>query len=383
MDVARYLAAAGDAPGPALIFDLGVIATRMEAARAVARAAGVGLLFAAKSFPVAEVLALATARLDGLDLAGPEEQVAAMTAAPTAVSVTYPGGVDAATIAALAQRHRVTVVCETAAQVATAAALAGVRIAVRLSASALLDEDAPGGVRDADGGHASRFGAAPAELAAVIAAGGGRVRGLHVHGGPLATAPARLARLAAAAVAAAAAVDLPLEHLDLGGSLHGFALTTPAAGTATLAAGLAAARAAVPAAVELVFEPGRLYTERAGFAAGTVVAARALAGRAARVLDLSRLCHLRWSTPRLCAPAPRPGERAALVLLGATCCEDDVIAEALVRPGEIPAVGDRVLLAGINGYAAAWNRGFAGVPAARLVLVGPGGAAGRGRRGMR
>ena len=99
------------------------------------------------------------------------------------------------------------------------------------------------------------------------------------------------------------------------------------------------------------------------------LAARTIAGRAVRVLSLSRLCHLRWSSPRLVAPPPRAGHGTALSLLGATCCEDDVIADAQVPPDAVPAVGDRVVLAAVSGYAAAWNRGFAGVPAARVLVV--------------
>ncbi|HVV88275.1 MAG TPA: hypothetical protein VHE35_34775, partial [Kofleriaceae bacterium] len=97
--------------------------------------------------------------------------------------------------------------------------------------------------------------------------------------------------------------------------------------------------------------------------------ARTVAGREVRVLSLSRLCHLRWSSPRLVAPPPPPGGGAAVSLLGATCCEDDVIADARVPADAVPAIGDRVVLAAVSGYAAAWNRAFAGIPAARVVLV--------------
>lgn len=368
--IARALA--GLADGPTLLFDREVIAGRMARARAIAQAAGVQVLFAAKSCPLPEVLALAGATLDGLDLAGPEEQAALVAAPPTTISVTWPGDVDPAALAALAARHRVIAVCETAAQLAAATTVPAVELAVRLSVSALLDEDMPGGLRvepAAGGGHASRFGVDPAELPALVALAGSRLRALHLHGGPLTSSPTRLARLAAAAVAAAAAADLPLARLDLGGSLHGFALDAPTAGQATLAAALAAARAVVPANVELAIEPGRLLVDGAGFAAGQVLAARTIADRAVRVLSLSRLCHLRWSSPRLVAPPPMPGQATALTLLGATCCEDDVIADARVAPDDVPALGARVVLAAVSGYAAAWNRGFAGVPAARILVV--------------
>ncbi len=351
--VARAVAALP--PGPALIYDLGVVRTRMVRAHAAAHAAGVELLYAVKAFPLPDAVALAVEHLDGLDVAGPEEQAAALALPSTTVSVTWPGEVDRAALAALAARHRVTVVCETRDQVAAATTVAGVAVAVRLAE-----------------GADSRFGVGADELRALAAAGDGRVRALHVHGGPLATSTATLAQRARRAYAAAADAGIALEQLDLGGSLQGFALEHATSGGATLADALRAARAEVPAAVRLLFEPGRLWTEGAGFASGRVLAAREVGGRPARVLELSRLCHLRWSTPRLVAPPPRPGEsRATVVLLGATCCEDDVIGDARVPPEHVGAlaVGARVIVAGVSGYAVGWNRAFAGVPAARVVTV--------------
>lgn len=368
---ARALDALDLREAPALVLDRDVLVARMQRLAAIARAARVQPLFAAKACPLPVVLELARAHLDGVDVAGPEEQAAVAGARPTTVSVTWPGDVDVARLAALAAGgHRVIVVCETAAALAAAAAVPTAILAVRLSVSELLDEDAPGGLRG-DRGHQSRFGVAPAELPALVAAAGPRLRALHLHGGPLATSPARLARLATAAVAAAGAAGLPLARLDLGGSLHGFALDGAAAsaGQATLADALAAARAAVPADVELAIEPGRLVVDGAGFAAGRVLAARTIGGRAARVLSLSRLCHLRWSSPRMVARPPRAGEAVALTLLGATCCEDDVIADARVPAHELPAVGARVVLAAVSGYAVAWNRGFAGIPPAQVVVT--------------
>ncbi len=357
-------------PGPALVFDLGIVRDRMDRARAAARAAGVELLHAVKAFPAPVAVELAATHLDGLDVAGPEEQAAALAVAPTTVSVTWPGDVDAAALTALAARHRVTAVCETAAQLATAAKVAGVTLAVRLAS-------------DAD----SRFGVAPEALREVVAVAAGRVRALHVHGGPLATSPGTIAARARRACDAADAAGLALAQLDLGGSLHGFAITSATSGQALVADAFAAARAVVPTGVRLLFEPGRLWTEGAGFAVGRVLAARRAGERELRVLELSRLCHLRWSTPRLVAPPPRPpggrrggaGEtgarpnhaRVAVTLLGATCCEDDVIGDAVVPPEHLAAldVGARVVLSGVTGYAVGWNRAFAGVPAAQVVTV--------------
>lgn len=352
---------------PVLLYDLRAIERRMIAGAAAARAAGVSVLAAMKALAVPELLALAAGRLDGFDLAGPEED----RAAPV-VSVTFPGGADAARLRGLVARcERVIVSCETAAQVAAAASVPGVEIALRVSTSAL-GEDAPGGVRDRGGGHASRFGVAVDELRGLAAIAPDRVRGLHLHGGPLAVTAARFAARAAAAMAAAEAAELAITRLDLGGSLHGFSLDEPTAGRARLADALAAARAAVPAAIELCIEPGRLWTEGCGYAAGRVLAVRRAAGHDARVLALSRLCHLRWSTPNLCAPPPPRDDRHPLVLLGATCCEDDVIGDAIVPAATAAALveGEVAIVAGVSGYAAAWNRGFGGVPAARVCCVG-------------
>ena len=241
-------------PGPALVFDLGIVRDRMDRARAAARAAGVELLHAVKAFPAPVAVELAATHLDGLDVAGPEEQAAALAVAPTTVSVTWPGDVDAAALTALAARHRVTAVCETAAQLATAAKVAGVTLAVRLAS-------------DAD----SRFGVAPEALREVVAVAAGRVRALHVHGGPLATSPGTIAARARRACDAADAAGLALAQLDLGGSLHGFAITSATSGQALVADAFAAARAVVPTGVRLLFEPGRLWTEGAGFAVGIAI----------------------------------------------------------------------------------------------------------------
>jgi diaminopimelate decarboxylase len=372
-------AAAALPPGPALVFDLGVMRERMERARDAARTNGVELLYAVKSFPQPEAIELAAKHLDGLDVAGPEEQAAALELAPTNLSVTWPGDLYLPTLTALASRHRVTAVCESLAQLQGAASIPGVTLALRLSSD---DE--------------SRFGIAPNALADMLrgleAPVRERIRALHMHGGPLATSPATVGGRARRACDAAAAAGIALEQLDLGGSLHGFAIAHATSGQSLLADALAAARAAVPRSVRLLFEPGRLWTEGAGFAVGHVLAGRdpmahvgttaddvSHVGRAndsrsrtTRVLDLSRLCHLRWSTPRLVAPPPKPNEpRVAVTLLGATCCEDDVIGDALVPPEHLPslAIGSRVILAGVTGYAAGWNRAFAGVPAARVLTV--------------
>lgn len=363
---AHVAAAAAAGTGPQLLYDRWAIAARLDAIAAIARRHGVVAVAAAKALPTDEVAALAAARLDGLDLAGPDED--RLAGGARALSLTYPGGVDAARLAALVGAgRRVIVTGESAAQLVAAAAVPGVELAARVSTSAL-GEAAPGGLRTVDG-HVSRFGLDRSELAALPAAVRDRVRGLHAHGGPLATSPSTLARRAAGLIELGAEAGLALERVDLGGGLHGFTLDAPTAGQFTLDAAVAAARAAVPSTIELWLEPGRLVCEGAGYAAATVLAARTVESLAVRVLELSRLCHLRWSTPRLCAPPPPAGAGQRVALVGATCCEDDVIADARVPSLAPLEPGQRAVLAEVSGYAATWNRGFAGVSAATVTLV--------------
>ncbi|MCW5806210.1 MAG: hypothetical protein KIT31_27845, partial [Deltaproteobacteria bacterium] len=58
---------------PALVFDLARIEANLRAFAAAARAHGITVLFAAKSFPHAAVRALAAELFDGFDAASPGE----------------------------------------------------------------------------------------------------------------------------------------------------------------------------------------------------------------------------------------------------------------------------------------------------------------------
>ncbi len=120
---------------------------------------------------------------------------------------------------------------------------------------------------------------------------------------------------------------------------------------------------------ELLIEPGRLFADGAGFACGHVAAARELDDRPLRVLDLSRACHLRWSQPALVAAAPAPGAGRAILWVGPTCYEEDVVGEWVADPRRFE-VGARVILRDVSGYALGWNSGFGGVPAASVIAVG-------------
>jgi 2-[(L-alanin-3-ylcarbamoyl)methyl]-2-hydroxybutanedioate decarboxylase len=351
---------------PSLVFDLARIDDNLAAIAGAARAAGITVLFAAKSFPHPAVRALAAARLDGFDVASPGElaDVAALAADRAQIlSVADPSG--RAIAAAAAWRGRLIVSCETVAQVAAAPPHA--EIAIRISASLTGRDPAIGAVLDGSGHRRSRFGldVDPARLRAAIAAlaraAGGRPLGLHMHHGPVAaTSSERFIATARAMLAAAEAAGVAPRFLDLGGAWHAIA---------DLPGTLSAIRAALPAALALILEPGRRIAEGAGFACGRVAVARELDDRGLCVLDVSRSCHLRWSQPALVAAPPRTGAGRATLFVGPTCYEDDVLGDWTVEPARFPA-GGRVVLRNVTGYAVGWNTGFGGVAPADVVIAG-------------
>lgn len=348
---------------PSLVFDLARIEANVRSLAEAARAAGVTALFAAKSFPRPEVRAIAARHLAGFDVASPGELAEVAAAGPVdVISVADPTGRAGAEISRDAAR-RVIVGCETVDQVRAAPAHA--EIAIRLSASLTGRDPAVGVVQDGSGHRRSRFGLdvgagrrrGIAELAELAGVAAGRPVGLHVHHGAVAaTAAERFIATARAALEVAAEAGVAVRFLDIGGAWHA-ARDLPGA--------LRELRAAVPAELELIIEPGRALADGAGFACGRVTAARELEDRPLRVVDLSRLCHLRWSHIELIGRSPQHAARSTL-FVGPTCFEDDALGEWTVEP---PPVGAGLAVRNVSGYAVAWNTGFGGVPPADVVMV--------------
>ena len=319
---------------PSLVFDLGVIDANARAIREAA--AGYTVLFAAKSFPDAQVRAACARWFDGFDVASVGE---AREVISRVVSVFDPTGAALAAVRA----ERVIASCETVEQVR--AAPADAEIAIRISLSVAGRDPAIGAVHDGER-RKSRFGVDTREqVAALYAAAAGRRVGLHVHHGPVAATSSE--RFLASARAALALADFEPAFVNLGGAWHA---------VADLPRALREVRAALSG--ELVIEPGRVLTNGAGFACGRIAAAR----DRLRVTELSRICHLRWSPVELVTAHPGRGE--SLVFVGPTCFEEDVLGEWVTE-----AADDRIVLRHVTGYAVAWNTGFGGVPPADVVLV--------------
>ncbi|HEY0190525.1 MAG TPA: hypothetical protein VGC42_05340 [Kofleriaceae bacterium] len=356
--IARAIAGAAR---PSLVFELARIDDNLRQFADAARAAGVTALFAAKSFPHPAVRALAAQRFAGFDVASAAEVRDAIAAGAGVLSVADP---SARAIAAVADwRGRLIASCETAAQVA--AAPPGAEIAIRISASIARRDPAVGAVLDGSGHRRSRFGLdiEPARLRAALGelarAAGDRPVGLHVHHGPVsATSADRFALTARAVLDAARDAGLAPRFLDLGGAWHAIG---------DLAACLAQLRAAVPE-LELLAEPGRRIADGAGYATGRVAVSRALDDRQLCVVELSRICHLRWSQPELVAAPPRTGLGVPTLVAGPTCYEDDVLGEWTVEADAL-AAGRRAVFRNVTGYAIGWNTGFAGIPPADVVVT--------------
>ncbi|MGE0548584.1 MAG: hypothetical protein AB7O24_24885 [Kofleriaceae bacterium] len=345
---------------PSLIFDLATIEANLAAIARAARNAGVTALFAAKSFPHPEVRAIAARELDGFDAASTAE-VIELPAAGT-LSIADPTG--RASAAAERWPHRLIVSCDTVEQVHAAPARAA--IAIRLSASLTGRDPAIGAVLDGSGHRRSRFGLDVASerrsqlIAAMARAAGDRPIGLHIHHGPVAaTSSERFSATARAAIAAASAAGVSPRFLNLGGAWHAIA---------DLRTTLAEVRSAIARDIEVLIEPGRLASEAAGFACGHVVVARELDDRPLRVVDVSRICHLRWSHIELVASAPHAGTGQRGLFVGPTCFEDDVLGDWTIAPDAFPP-GARVVVRNVCGYAVAWNTGFGGVAPADVVVV--------------
>jgi diaminopimelate decarboxylase len=343
---------------PALVFDLARIEANLAAAKAAADAHGITVLFAAKSFPRREVWELAAGIVDGFDVASQDEADA--VPAGGVVSIADPGGRAVLGPRASGLGRRTILSCETPAEVGR---VREAEIAIRLSASFGGRDPAIGAIGDGSGHRRSRFGLdvdperRRAGIEAIRRAAGDRPVGLHIHhGSVVVTSPERFAVTAREALDSAGFTPA---FINCGGALHALP---------DLGAAFAALRAAIPAGIEIVVEPGRLFCAGAGRAYGTVLAARDLDDRPLRVLDLSRICHLRWSQPTLVAtpPAPRAGRTIAWV--GPTCYEDDLLGEWIADPNRF-GVGAPVELGNITGYALAWNTGFGGVAPASVYVI--------------
>jgi diaminopimelate decarboxylase len=137
-------------------------------------------------------------------------------------------------------------------------------------------------------------------------------------------------------------------------------------------------RSQFPPSVHVLFEPGRRFTKGAGWALTRVRSAKTLTrtqGRSThvRVVDLSRVGHLKWSNSAPRVPLPVVNHsRSILEIVGPTCYEDDLFLRQCLEETQdadtLLPVGSLVLLEGVTGYSSAWNHSFNGLPQAQVVF---------------
>jgi diaminopimelate decarboxylase len=339
---------------PCLLYDAAVIAARVRRLRALEPLHGCRFLFAVKACGETWLLDLMCREGLGFDVANVAELAAVRAAAaaagtrPSFLSVSGPAGADAFCDAAVDVIH-----LDGAAQfdsVSEGNAVLGLRVALPEAGAA---DDAP---------WTSRFGARPGTPGFARILADPRFGALHCHR----QGPRKLDEIVATGTALAGlAGDRPLRYLNLGGGLGPHKAETIGAAVALL-------RKVVPAATTILIEPGSHWFTGAGHALGRILAIEPLAPGVHRVtLDLSKDCHLRWSD---IVPLTANGLPAGKVLLvGPTCHEGDIIGafevpETAAAPDALPP--GFVLLGNVDGYSAAWNLGFNGIPAARVMVHG-------------
>jgi diaminopimelate decarboxylase len=337
-----------------LIYDCDAIAARIAATRALEERHDARFLFAVKACGEPWALELMHRHGLGFDIANAAELAAVRNAAlatgvaPAFLSASGPASADLFGQAGLDIVH-----FDGAGQLDAELAdgtLLGLRVALPDSGAA---PDAP---------RRTRFGVRPDSPDFARAIADPRFGGLHCHR----PGPRSAQDIVATGAALAALVpDRSLRYLNLGGGLGAL---TPG----DLDVALTALRTIVPAGTRIVLEPGSYWFAGAGYALGRILACEPLGPEMTRVtLDLSKDCHLHWSDA---VPIAANGLPPGKVLLGGpTCHEGDIIgafelgdahgAATLIPPGF-------VLFGNVDGYSAAWNRGFNGIPAARVVTHG-------------
>ena len=137
---------------------------------------------------------------------------------------------------------------------------------------------------------------------------------------------------------------------------------------------LTEARRAFPRPWSILMEPGQWYAENAGFAVGTIVNCASTDGALRYVLDLSCECHLKWSDVNLLYPmTDRSREFIEVQFYGASCYEADRIGKYMlpyntdfVRQSGF-LLGANVIFTNVSLYSLAWNTSFNGIPRANII----------------
>lgn len=211
----------------------------------------------------------------------------------------------------------------------------------------------------------SRFGRSSHEVISFLRTAKPDRFGLHLHLGSEKNKTEHYLAMARGACEIAKKSGCRLDYLNLGGGLASFDLQS-------LEQLLIQLRKGVPKSVQLIFEPGRLFSERFGYALGRVESIIHTGLATQYRLNLSQECHLRWGRPVLCEipVATKKKMKTHFLFAGPSSLESDKILQIEILQGILSLqVGDPVIFGHIAGYCVAWNRSFNGIPAAKIQFV--------------
>ncbi|WP_230769809.1 pyridoxal-dependent decarboxylase, exosortase A system-associated [Sphingomonas sp. Leaf4] len=385
VDFAELLARAGDTP--AFLYDGAAIAGRVAALRA-ALPPSVGIHYAIKANPHADVLALIAPLVDGLDVASGGELVKAIAVKPArAVSFAGPGKRDDELTSTL--RAGATLHAESEGEVERTLAIADrlgltPRIAVRVNPDFELRGS---GMRM--GGRASPFGVDAARVPALvrhIVAAGADWHGFHIFAGSQTLDTAALIETQAATVTLAARLSDEAGHapafVNLGGGfgIPYFPGDTPIDITAIGAAlgDTLAARDPVLSETGFAIELGRYLVGEAGVYCTRVVDVKRSGDEWFVVVD-GGLHHqlaasgnfgtvVRRNYPVALADRMNADPAITASVVGCLCTPLDRLADRIALPAV--SVGDTIAIFQAGAYGAtASPQAFLGHPPARELLV--------------
>lgn len=345
--------------GPELSFDFNRVAEKVRGAKALEEKFGCRFMMAVKSFADPRVLRFHAKHGIGFDISnrGELEAVTRAGAKPTSLSLTGPFLSSVFTAGLnpdeLAGMH---VNVDSLQQYEQVPRDLPIVLGMRINASS--------GSRSGS----SRMGlmAAPREPLETIAKDP-RFRGIHLHvNNDKRGYPAKID----AALTWLSRTGIEIEYLNLGGGLEHFDLDELEELIQTI-------RAMLPSGVQMQFEPGAFWTHGAGYARTRVLAvAEGYFPEAHKVtLDISRECHLRWTQVGLLQREHGwDGETEQVIFYGPTCMDGDIVSAAWLprdsRGRLMIQADDELVFTHVRGYAAMWNQGFNGLPAATVKLVG-------------
>lgn len=354
--------------GPILIFDLKLIKKRLNFLQALGGKYNCKFLMPAKSFRHLTIYQLVSEYLWGFDVSNPNEYGYLPEALNgKLVSLVDPTFNGYKLKDFLAKKNDFIIYIETLEQYdKLQEEKIQVNFGVRLNSIFLLEEC----VNKNNPYYQSRFGTLPADLSLLKKMTKSRRHkfvGFHIHNGASENFLSTVVCFARKSIDLAQALGIEIKQISLGGGLSKI-------GFQQLEVLIKELRNFVDLDIQLIFEPGDLLFEGTGFACGRVKSRKIASMNYAFTLDLSKECHLRWSSPKLLYNySDLSNKQIKVVFYGPTCYEGDKLGEfqVLVENESIPPynIGDLVLFSNITGYSVSWNTTFNGINTAKVEFL--------------